>query len=211
MTASTISIGSLFSGYGGLDMAAQQVLGGRVAWFSEFDLAPSKILAHHWPDVPNLGDITATDFTQVEQVDVITGGFPCQDVSHAGRRAGLIRDGEGRTRSGLWGEMLRAIDTLRPRMVVAENVRGLLSAQADSDVEPCAFCMGDDGDSPMRALGAVLADLASIGFDAAWTGLRAADVGAPHGRFRVFILAWPAADTSVGSPRPHTRRGKIGR
>src|SRR5690606_40264008 len=69
-------------------------------------------------------DLTATDFTQVEQVDVITGGFPCQDVSHAGRRAGLIRDGEGRTRSGLWGEMLRAIDTLRPRLVVAENVRG---------------------------------------------------------------------------------------
>lgn len=188
-------IGSLFSGYGGLDLGVQAVLGGTVAWHCEFDANPSKILAHHWPDVPNYGDITATDFTQVEQVDVITGGFPCQDVSHAGRRAGLIRDGEGRTRSGLWGEMLRAIDTLRPRLVVAENVRGLLSARADSDVEPCPFCMGDDGDSPMRALGAVLADLADIGYDAAWTGLRAADVGAPHGRFRVFILAWPADAT----------------
>lgn len=189
-------IGSLFSGYGGLDMGVQLAMGGDVAWHVEFDANPSKILAHHWPTVPNLGDITATDFTQVEQVDVITGGFPCQDVSHAGRRAGLIRDGEGRTRSGLWGEMLRAIDTLRPRLVVAENVRGLLSARADSDVEPCPFCMGDDGDSPMRALGAVLADLADIGYDAAWTGLRAADVGAPHGRFRVFILAWPADATS---------------
>src|SRR5690606_8205251 len=190
-----MKIGSLFSGYGGLELGVQQAIGGTVAWHVEFDPNPSRILAHHWPATPNYGDITATDFTQVEQVDVITGGFPCQDVSHAGRRAGLIRDGEGRTRSGLWGEMLRAIDTLRPRLVVAENVRGLLSARADSDVEPCPFCMGDDGDSPMRALGAVLADLADIGYDAAWTGLRAADVGAPHGRFRVFILAWPADAT----------------
>src|SRR5699024_5104408 len=121
-----------------------------------------------------------------------TGGFPCQDVSHAGKRAGL---GAG-TRTGLWANMLQAIDTLRPRLVVAENVRGLLSARADSDVEPCPWCMGDDlSGGPMRALGAVLADLADIGYDAAWTGLRAADVGAPHGRFRVFILAWPAEDT----------------
>lgn len=190
--------GSLFSGYGGLDLGVQSVLGGTTAWFCEFDKAPSKILAHHWPDVPNLGDITAVDWATVEPVDVLTGGFPCQDVSHAGRRAGLIRDGEGRTRSGLWGHMLRAVDELRPRLVVAENVRGLLSAQADSDVEPCAWCMGDDGASPMRALGAVLADLADVGYDAAWYGLRAADVGAAHGRFRVFIYAWPAG--SEGDP-----------
>jgi len=196
-------IGSLFSGYGGLDAAVRRVLGGELTWVSDIDPGPSKILAHHWPEVPNLGDITRITWTDQHAVDVITGGFPCQDVSHAGRRAGLIRDGEGRTRSGLWGEMLRAIDTLRPRMVVAENVRGLLSARADSDLEPCPFCMGDDGASPMRALGAVLADLADIGYDAAWTGLRAADVGAPHGRFRVFILAWPAdgdAD-AVGAAR----------
>lgn len=123
----------------------------------------------------------------------------CQDVSHAGRRAGLIRDGEGRTRSGLWGQMLRAIDQLRPRLVVAENVRGLLSAKADSDVEPCPWCLGDGGDEPrMRALGAVLADLADIGYDAAWYGLRAADVGAAHGRFRVFIFAWPADADALG-------------
>lgn len=187
-----MKIGSLFSGYGGLDMGVQAAMGGTVTWHVEFDANPSKILTHHWPDVPNYGDITTVDFTTVEPVDVITGGFPCQDVSHAGRRAGLIRDGEGRTRSGLWGHMLRAINEQRPALVVAENVRGLLSARADSDLEPCPFCMGDDGDSPMRALGAVLADLADIGYDAAWCGLRAADVGAPHGRFRVFILAWPA-------------------
>ena len=185
--------GSLFSGYGGLDLGVQSVLGGETAWFVEFDKAPSRILAHHWPDVPNYGDITAVDFTTVEPVDVLTGGFPCQDVSHAGRRAGLIRDGEGRTRSGLWGHMLRAITELRPALVVAENVRGLLSARADSDVEPCPWCMGDgDGEPAVRALGAVLADLADVGYDAAWYGLRAADVGAAHGRFRVFIFATPA-------------------
>lgn len=137
------------------------------------------------------------DLTVEVDHSFIAAGFVvhnCQDVSHAGRRAGLIRDGEGRTRSGLWGHMLRAIDEQRPRMVVAENVRGLLSAQADSDVEPCPFCMGDDGASPMRALGAVLADLADIGYDAAWTTLAAADIGAPHRRERVFVLAWPAED-----------------
>ena len=185
--------GSLFSGYGGLDLGVQSVIGGETAWFVEFDKAPSRILAHHWPGVPNLGDITTVDWSTVEPVDVLTGGFPCQDVSHAGRRAGLIRDGEGRTRSGLWGHMLRAVDELRPALVVAENVRGLLSARADSDVEPCPWCMGDaSGEPDMRALGAVLADLADVGYDAAWYGLRAADVGAAHGRFRVFIFAWPA-------------------
>lgn len=191
----TLRYGSLFSGYGGLDAGVQSVVGGTTAWFSEFDKHPHAILAHRFPDVPNLGDITEIDFTTVEPVDVLTGGFPCQDVSHAGRRAGLIRDGEGRTRSGLWGHMLRAITELRPRLVVAENVRGLLSARADSDVEPCPWCLGDaTGEPDMRALGAVLADLADVGYDAAWYGLRAADVGAPHGRFRVFIFAWPAAD-----------------
>lgn len=143
------------------------------------------------------GTATVYDLTVEEDHSFLAWGYVvhnCQDVSHAGRRAGLIRDGEGRTRSGLWGEMLRAINTLRPRLVVAENVRGLLSARADSDVEPCPWCMGDDDASPMRALGAVLADLADIGYDAAWYGLRAADVGAAHGRFRVFIFAWPAAD-----------------
>lgn len=117
----------------------------------------------------------------------------CQDVSHAGRRAGLIRDGDGRTRSGLWGQMLRAIDELRPELVVAENVRGLLSARADSDVEPCPWCVGDaEGEPHLRALGAVVADLAELGYVGRWYGLRAADVGAAHGRFRVFIFAYPA-------------------
>lgn len=196
-------------------MSVEQVFpDARPAWFCEWDDAPSKVLAHHWPDVPNHRDVTAVDWSQVEPVDILTGGFPCQDVSHAGRRQGLIRDGEGKTRSGLWGEMLKAIDTLRPPLVVAENVRGLLSAKADSDVEPCPWCVGDGGASPMRALGAVLADLGDIGFDAAWYGLRAADVGAAHGRFRVFILAWPAADTDGAGGETRVGRqgaGDVGR
>ena len=106
-------------------------------------------------------------------VEVITGGFPCQDVSHAGKRAGL---GEG-TRTGLWAHMLAAIDTIRPRLVVAENVRGLLSARADSDMEPCPWCLGDPTASPLRALGAVLGDLADIGMDARWYGLPISSVG----------------------------------
>lgn len=184
-------IGSLFSGYGGLELGVAAALGGTVAWHSEIDRGASAVLAHHWPDVPNLGDVSAVDWTDVEPVDVLTGGFPCQDISHAGARRGLVRDGDGRTRSGLWGEMLRAIVETEPRLVVIENVRGLLSATADSDVEPCPFCMGDGTASPMRALGAVLADLANAGFDAEWCGLRAADVGAAHNRYRIFIVAWP--------------------
>lgn len=206
----TPRIGALFAGYGGLDLAVDQVLGGELAWVSEINPAASRILAHHWPDVPNLGDITKVDWSAVEPVDVITGGSPCQDLSHAGKRAGM----KAGTRSGLWASMCDAIDIIRPRLVVWENVRGALSAEADSGLEPCAGCVGDGDDGPvLRALGRVLGDLADLGYDAAWTGLRAADVGAPHGRFRVFLTAWPAADAESGRrgegwPEPE---GLIGR
>ena len=183
--------GSLFSGYNGLGMAVSQVFGAEPAWFSEIDDAPSKILAHHWPDVPNLGDITAVDWDTVEPVDILSGGFPCQDVSLAGKRAGMTPD----TRSGLWNHMAYAISKLRPRYVVAENVRGLLSAEAHSNVEPCTWCLGDGpGEPALRALGAVLGDLADLGYDAQWVGIPAASVGAPHLRFREFILAADAGD-----------------
>lgn len=179
-------IGSLFSGYGGLDMAVAEHYDAEVAWHCEWDDAPSKILAKHYPNVPNYRDVTQVDFSQVPPVDILTGGFPCQDLSLAGKRAGLK---EG-TRSGLWSEFARAIQQLQPRLVMIENVRGLLSAEAHSDMERCSWCMGDESNEPpLRALGAVLGDLASLGYDAKWTGIRAADANAPHSRFRIFIVA----------------------
>lgn len=195
--------GSLFSGYGGLDMAANAYFGSRTAWFVEFDAAPSKILSHHWPDVPNHGDITQIDWSQVEPVDILCGGFPCQDVSAAGRRAG-IREG---TRSGLWSYFAEAINQLRPRYVVIENVRGLLSATATRPMESETNALGNTGIQPvLRALGAVLGDLSDLGYDAQWTTVSAADVGACHRRERVFILATPR-DT----PTDAERGGRDGR
>jgi len=186
-----MKVGSLFSGYGGLDLAVERVTGATPAWFVEWEKAPSQILEKRFPGVPNYGDITKTDFTAVEPVQILTGGFPCQDLSLAGKRAGL-KDG---TRSGLWSQFHRAITELKPELVVIENVRGILSAKASNgDMEPCPWCMGEsgDGEPALRALGAVLGDLADIGYDAEWTGLRAADAGAPHNRFRVFIIAYPS-------------------
>ena len=193
-----LRIGSLFSGYGGLDLAVQQVYEAEPVWHVEFDDAPSKILAHHWPNVPNLHDVTAVGWEQVEPIDILTGGFPCQDVSVAGRRAGMT-DG---TRSGLWSHMAHAIDVLRPQLVVIENVGGLFSAKAASVMEPHPWCLGSDGAGSdtvlLRAIDAVLSTLSELGYDAEWTALRAADVGAPHGRLRVFITAHPSGGGSGG-------------
>lgn len=171
-------------------MAVEAVTGAGPAWFVEFDAAPSKILAHHWPTVPNYGDVTAIDWSQVEPVDILTGGTPCQDLSHAGKRAGMS---EG-TRSNLWVNMREAIIHLNPQLVVWENVLGALSATAtsDSDMEPGTGLLGDTGGGHLRALGRVLGDLAEIGYDAQWTTIRASDVGAPHHRARVFLVAWPS-------------------
>lgn len=189
-----LRIGSLFSGYGGLDLAVAKVFDAEVVWDCEWDDAPSAILERNFPGVPNYRDVSKVDWASVEPVDILTGGFPCQDLSLAGKRAGL-REG---TRSGLWSEFVEAIDVLKPRFVVIENVRGLLSANAHSDVERCPWCMGEagDGESPLRALGAVLGDLDSLGMDARWVGVRAADAGAPHNRFRVFIVAYPRGESS---------------
>ena len=187
--------GSLFSGYGGLSLAVEEVFDAEVAWHCEFEEAPSKVLEHHWPGVPNLGDITKVDWSQVPPVDIIDGGSPCQDLSAAGRRAGMT---EG-TRSNLWVNMREAIAQLKPTYVVWENVRGAYSAAAssledihdpDCYMEQCAGCVGDGGREPaLRALGRVLGDLSDLGYDCQWRGLPAADIGAPHGRFRVFVLA----------------------
>ncbi len=197
--ASTPRIGELFSGYGGLGMGVQSVYDGTIAWHSDIDKGACKILAHRYPDVPNIGDITTVDWSQVEPVDILTGGSPCQDLSHAGKRQGMT---EG-TRSNLWVAMREAIAQLRPPTVIWENVRGAYSAEAASELELCPGCMGADRFSRgpvLRALGRVLGDLSDLGYDARWHGLRAADVGACHPRFRVFVAA---TDTKRG--------GRIGR
>ena len=218
----------------GLDLAVNAYFGASTAWFSEIDDAPARILAHHWPDVPNHGDITAIDWAQVEPVDILTGGFPCQDVSAAGRRAGLMHG----TRTGLFHNVIEAIDRLRPGHVVLENVTGLLSADGEPWT-PKLIKMHDEAyDSRtiqtlnliertggyawgrkwnaaeiaglvrrhkralarfraarrrlvQRAIGTVVGELAAIGYDAQWTTVSAADVGACHRRERVFILATP--------------------
>lgn len=199
-----LRVGSLFSGYGGLDRAVEHVFDARTIWFSEINEPVARVFAHHWPDAPNLGDIETIDWSAVEPVDVLCGGFPCQDVSTVGKMAGL----KPGTRSGLWAHMAPAIDALQPEWVVIENVRGLLSAPAirptpegdddehlnphaatPGDVEPDAWDMGATATRPLRAAGAVLGDLADLGMDAAWIGLPASAIGAPHPRYRVFILA----------------------
>ncbi|WP_203635193.1 DNA cytosine methyltransferase [Streptomyces sp. SID10815] len=201
----SLRIGSLFTGTGALDLAVMDVFDAEVVWHSQYEPPDkngkedtnqyaAKILARHWPDIPNLGDITKVDWQAVIEehgpIDVLTGGFPCQDVSSAGRRAGLTPD----SRSGLWTHMAHAISVLQPKLVVIENVEGLLSAPASSDLEHCPWCMGDGDVEPvLRACGAVLGDLASLGLDAEWGRFGADEVGAPHRRRRIIIYAWPAA------------------
>jgi DNA (cytosine-5)-methyltransferase 1 len=156
-----VSIGSLCSGYGGLEMGLQSAIGGNVAWHAEYDPDASKILAYHWPDVPNYGDITTTDWASLPRVDWLTAGYPCQPFSLAGKRKGTddIRH--------LWPFVAGAIRVLRPGHVLLENVASHVSLGLD----------------------AVLADLASLGYVGRWGVLRAADAGAPHGRARLFIVA----------------------
>lgn len=204
-------IGSLFSGTGALDLAVQEVFGGKVVWHSQYEPPHKKtgredtnqyaarILARHWPTVPNLGDITAACWGCVLDehgpIEILAGGFPCTDVSSAGQRAGLL---EG-TRSGLWNHMARAISVLRPRLVVIENVEGLLSAPADRGLELDDEALDEEARAGrvLRALGAVLGDLATLGFDAEWVRVAASEVGAAHLRKRVFVVAWPAAADSA--------------
>lgn len=171
-----LTYGSLFSGVGGLDLAVEEAFDAAPLWVSEVNKSASTVLAKRF-GVPNLGDITKINWHEVPRPDIVCGGFPCQDVSSAGRKAGI----ETGTRSGLWSYFAEAIDVLRPRYVVIENVRGLLSAKAQA------------GDGvPMRAMARVLGDLSDIGYDARWKTQSADGVGAPHKRERVFILAQPA-------------------
>jgi DNA (cytosine-5)-methyltransferase 1 len=168
MPGNVVRIGSLFSGYGGLDLAAQQYFGGELAWYSEIEPAACTILSAHHPGVPNLGDITKVDWADVEPIDILTGGYPCQPFSQAGQRKGKEDERH------LWPFVAVAIDALRPRIVVLENVRGHLTL----------------------GFGDVIAELSRMGYDARWGVVRASDAGAPHGRARIFIVAYPAGERS---------------
>jgi DNA (cytosine-5)-methyltransferase 1 len=143
-----LTAGSLCTGYGGLDLAVMAVTGARLAWVAETDKYAAAVLGSHWPDVPNLGDITALDWASVPPVDLVTAGWPCQDISYAGGGAGIT---EG-TRSGLWLHIADGLRYLRPAYVFLENVaalrtRGLARVLADLAALVSAFlpCLGFRG------------------------------------------------------------------
>ncbi|MDQ0581634.1 DNA cytosine methyltransferase [Streptomyces rishiriensis] len=180
---SALRIGSVCTGYGGLDMAVQSVFGGELAWVADVDPGAARILAHHFPGVSNLGDITALDWRDVAPVDVLTGGYPCQPFSVAGRRKGTADERH------IWPYIADALRVLRPRYAVFENVAGHLRL----------------------GFADVLADLARLGFDAEWLVVRADQVGAPHERRRLFLLAVAADAPHLGHQRRrNTRDGRTG-
>jgi DNA (cytosine-5)-methyltransferase 1 len=173
---------SLFSGVGGLDLGLERA-GMTVVGQSEIDPYACRVLAKHWPDVPNLGDITKiteADLERLGPIDLVCGGFPCTDLSVAGKQAGIHA-----ARSGLFFDLMRVVRMVGPRYVLLENVPALLS-RADW-------------------MGAVLGELAESGFDAQWDCIPAQAVGAPHRRDRVFVIAY-AADADSAGLEPDDRR-----
>jgi DNA (cytosine-5)-methyltransferase 1 len=168
----------LFSGIGGFSLGLERA-GMRTVAFCEIEPHARAVLRKHWPDVPCYDDIKSltADRLRADGIvpNVICGGFPCQDISFAGKGAGI--DGD---RSGLWSEYARIIGEVRPRYVIVENVSALLG----------------------RGLDRVLGDLAALGYDAEWHCIRAADVGAPHLRDRLWIIAYPQHSDANGE-RPH--------
>ena len=157
-----LTVGSLFSGIGGLDLGLERA-GMNVIWQSEIDPYACKVLAKHWPKVPNHGNIKEIDWRRVVRPDVICGGYPCQPFSTAGKRRGTDDPRH------LWPWVREAISQLRPRYAILENVRGHLSLGGTT----------------------VIGELAAIGYDAEWRVISAASVGGLHQRARIIIVAYP--------------------
>lgn len=158
-----MKIGSLFSGIGGLERGVEMAVPGvNIVWQAEMDPNARAVLASHWPAVRCYNDVKEIDET-AERPDIICGGFPCQDISLAGAGAGITGP-----KSGLWAEFARIVGVLRPNLVFVENVAAILG----------------------RGLDRVLRDLAALGYDAEWETFLASDVGAPHRRDRLFLLAY---------------------
>ena len=155
----------LFSGIGGFSLGLERA-GMTTVAFCEIEPFPRKVLAKHWPDVPIYEDVRTMDFSGVS-ADVITAGFPCQDLSNAGKRAGITGE-----RSGLYRYVLESIRVVRPRFAILENVAAILA----------------------RGMGSVLGDLATEGYDAEWDCVCANEVGAPHERDRTWIVAYPECE-----------------
>jgi len=155
-----VRVGSLFAGIGGLELGLERA-GMEVIWQVENDPYCIKVLEKHWPEVRRYGDITQIDWREVEAPELVCGGFPCQPVSVAGKRKGTEDE------RWLWPEFRRCVRELRPRLVLVENVPGLLTH-------------GGAG---------VLGDLAACGYDAESETLPASAFGAPHLRYRVFLVA----------------------
>lgn len=172
-----MKLGSLCTGYGGLDRAVEGFFGAETAWAAEIDPHASRVLAERWPGVPNLGDLTTIEWAAVEPVDILTAGYPCQPFSLAGKRKGTDDPRH------LWPHIAAAIRQSRPRLVVLENVAAHLGLGFDT----------------------VLGDLAALRFDAEWATVRASDAGAPHARARLFVLAWPAGNP-YSQPRQERRQ-----
>ena len=168
-----MTYGSLFSGVGGIDLGLDRA-GMVCRWQVENDPYAIRVLEKHWPEVTRYGDITTVHGADLEPVDLICGGFPCQDLSQAGKRAGI----EG-SRSGLWFEYARIVGVVRPRFVLIENVPGLLVP---------------------TAMSRVVGELARLGYVGAWRSLRASEFGASHLRKRVFIVAY--REGAGLSPKP---------
>lgn len=159
----TMTIGSLFSGIGGLELGLEWAGLGPTLWQVEREPYAQTILARHWPDATRYDDVCTVGGKDLAHVDIMCGGFPCQDLSFAGKGAGLAG-----ARSGLWSEYVRIVREVRPRFVIVENVAALLG----------------------RGLGRVLGDLAESGYDAWWDCVPASACGAPHRRDRLFIVAY---------------------
>lgn len=166
--------GSLFSGIGGFDLAAQW-MGWENVFHCEFDAAKRQDLTRNFPTSISYGDITETDFTiHRGSIDLLSGGFPCQDASIA-MQVGQGQQGLSGERTGLFFEMCRAIEEVRPRYIVAENVANILKTNGGQDFSR------------------ILSELARLGYNAEWRVCRASEVGAPHHRARLYLVAYPGS------------------